>query len=65
MIKIAMIGAGSVVFVKNLLTDILSLPALQDCTIALHDTDPERLRDHRPESINTWGYAVPFLTCRM
>ena len=43
MIKIAMIGAGSVVFVKNLLTDILSLPALQDCTIALHDTDPERL----------------------
>jgi alpha-galactosidase len=42
-IKIAMIGAGSVVFVKNLLTDILSLPALQDCTIALHDIDPERL----------------------
>ncbi len=43
MIKIAMIGAGSVVFVKNLLTDILSLPALQDCTIALHDIDAERL----------------------
>jgi alpha-galactosidase len=43
MLKIAMIGAGSVVFVKNLLTDILSLPALQDCTIALHDIDPERL----------------------
>jgi alpha-galactosidase len=42
-IKIAMIGAGSVVFVKNLLTDILSLPELQDCTIALHDIDPERL----------------------
>lgn len=43
MIKIAMIGAGSVVFVKNLLTDILSLPALQRCTIALHDIDAERL----------------------
>lgn len=43
MIKIAMIGAGSVVFVKNLLTDILSLPALQACTIALHDIDAERL----------------------
>ena len=41
--KIAMIGAGSVVFVKNLLTDILSIPALQDCAIALHDIDPERL----------------------
>ena len=43
MIKIAMIGAGSVVFVKKLLTDILSLPELQDCTIALHDIDAERL----------------------
>lgn len=43
MTKIAMIGAGSVVFVKNLLTDILSLPHLQDCTIALHDIDAERL----------------------
>jgi alpha-galactosidase len=38
-----MIGAGSVVFVKNLLTDILSLPELRDCTIALHDIDAERL----------------------
>ena len=38
-----MIGAGSVVFVKNLLTDILSLPELHDCTIALHDIDAERL----------------------
>ncbi|SDR61871.1 alpha-galactosidase [Rhizobiales bacterium GAS191] len=43
MTKIAMIGAGSVVFVKNLLTDILSLPELKDCTIALHDIDEERL----------------------
>ena len=43
MTKIAMIGAGSVVFVKNLLTDILSLPALNGCEIALHDIDPERL----------------------
>jgi alpha-galactosidase len=42
-LKIAMIGAGSVVFVKNLLTDILSLPELRDCTIALHDIDAERL----------------------
>jgi alpha-galactosidase len=38
-----MIGAGSVVFVKNLLTDILSLPAMKGCTIALHDIDAERL----------------------
>jgi alpha-galactosidase len=43
MTKVTMIGAGSVVFVKNLLTDILSFPALQDITIALHDIDAERL----------------------
>ena len=35
MTRIAMIGAGSVVFVKNLLTDLLSLPVLEGCTIAL------------------------------
>jgi alpha-galactosidase len=43
MTRIAMIGAGSVVFERALLTDILSLDALHDCNIALHDIDPERL----------------------
>jgi alpha-galactosidase len=43
MFKVAMIGAGSVVFVKKLLTDILGLPALRDVTISLHDIDAERL----------------------
>jgi hypothetical protein len=43
MIRIAMIGAGSVVFERNLLADILGLEALRDCAIALHDIDPERL----------------------
>src|SRR5262249_2313106 len=43
MTRIAMIGAGSVVFVKNLLTDLLSLPEIHGCTITLHDIDPERL----------------------
>ena len=43
MVKIAMIGAGSVVFVKNLLTDILSARELAEATIALHDIDMERL----------------------
>ena len=42
--KIAMIGAGSVVFTKNLLGDILSFPALAEAHIALMDIDPERLR---------------------
>jgi len=43
MLKIAMIGAGSVVFVKNLITDVLDLPELRNVTIALHDIDRERL----------------------
>ena len=43
MARIAFIGAGSVVFTKNLLGDILSFPALRDVEIALHDIDPDRL----------------------
>ena len=41
--KIALIGAGSVVFTRNLCNDILLTPALQDSTIVLMDIDPQRL----------------------
>ncbi|KAB8142984.1 alpha-glucosidase/alpha-galactosidase [Chloroflexia bacterium SDU3-3] len=41
--KITFIGAGSVVFTKNLLGDILTFPELAGCTISLYDIDPERL----------------------
>jgi alpha-galactosidase len=41
--KIAFIGAGSVVFTKNLLGDILAYPELHDVEIALHDIDSDRL----------------------
>ncbi len=41
--KISFIGAGSTVFAKNLIGDILSFPELADATISLHDIDPERL----------------------
>lgn len=41
--KIALIGAGSIVFAKRLCIDILSWPALQESTIALMDIDAERL----------------------
>lgn len=44
MSKIVFIGAGSTVFAKNLLGDILSFPELADSTIHLHDIDEERLR---------------------
>jgi alpha-galactosidase len=43
MAKITFIGAGSVVFTKNLLGDILTFPELADCTISLHDIDLVRL----------------------
>src|SRR5512140_1316542 len=44
MTKITFIGAGSTVFAKNLLGDILSFPELADSTISLMDIDPERLK---------------------
>ncbi|MGD9148045.1 MAG: alpha-glucosidase/alpha-galactosidase, partial [Anaerolineae bacterium] len=42
--KITLIGAGSTVFARNLMGDILSFPELAGCTLALHDIDEERLR---------------------
>jgi alpha-galactosidase len=44
MAKITFIGAGSTVFAKNLLGDILSFPELSNATIALYDIDEERLK---------------------
>jgi alpha-galactosidase len=44
MTKISFIGAGSTVFAKNLLGDILSFPELAESTISLMDIDPERLK---------------------
>src|SRR5438128_6048847 len=41
---IVMIGAGSTVFAKNLLGDILSFPELAESHVALMDIDEERLR---------------------
>ena len=42
--KIAFIGAGSTVFAKTLLGDILSYPELREAVISLHDIDDQRLR---------------------
>jgi len=43
MAKIAIIGAGSMVFSRNLISDILAFDALKDTTFALMDVDPDRL----------------------
>ena len=45
--KIAFIGAGSNVFVRNLCRDILTYPALQDSVIALMDINEEKLECSR------------------
>mgnify|MGYP005837978123 CR=1 FL=1 len=43
MSRIALIGAGSVVFTRNLMSDVLLYPELQGSTIALMDIDAYRL----------------------
>jgi alpha-galactosidase len=45
--KIALIGAGSLVFTRNLCSDILLAPCLQDSEISLMDIDPQRLEESR------------------
>ncbi len=42
--KITFIGAGSTVFAKNLIGDILSFPELGDSKICLYDIDENRLK---------------------
>jgi len=47
-VKVTLVGAGSTVFAKNLLGDLLSFPELADgAVVALMDVDAERLRVSR------------------
>jgi len=43
MAKITFIGAGSIVFTRGLVRDILTFPLLENCTISLMDINKERL----------------------
>ncbi|WP_214408738.1 alpha-galactosidase [Sphaerisporangium fuscum] len=52
MARIVLVGAGSITFAKNLLSDILTFPELSESTIVLHDIDPERLAV--AEKMTTW-----------
>jgi alpha-galactosidase len=45
--KITLIGAGSTIFMKNIVGDLLHYPALSDATVALMDTDAARLEESR------------------
>ena len=43
MLKITFMGAGSTVFARNVLGDVMCTPALQECDIALYDISAQRL----------------------
>ncbi len=45
MLKITFLGAGSTIFARNVLGDVMCTPALRNCEIALYDIDPQRLRE--------------------
>ncbi|MBO5454323.1 MAG: alpha-glucosidase/alpha-galactosidase [Clostridia bacterium] len=54
MIKVTFIGAGSTIFCKNVLGDIMFADATHDVDIALYDIDAQRVEDSRliVEAIN-------------
>ena len=43
--KVTFMGAGSTVFSKNVLGDIMCTPEIQRCDIALYDIDATRLEE--------------------
>ena len=45
MLKITFMGAGSTVFARNVLGDVMCTPSLQCCEIALYDIDGTRLKE--------------------
>lgn len=47
MLKITFMGAGSTVFARNVLGDVMCTPALCECEIALYDIDGQRLEESR------------------
>jgi alpha-galactosidase len=47
MTKLAFIGAGSTIFMKNIVGDMLHFEALRDAEIALMDIDARRLEESR------------------
>jgi len=45
MLKITFMGAGSTVFARNVLGDVMCTPSLSECEIALYDIDAQRLKE--------------------
>ena len=47
MLKITFMGAGSTIFARNVLGDVMCTPSLRECEIALYDIDAQRLKESR------------------
>jgi len=64
---ITFVGAGSTIFAKRLLVDILSFPELADSTIRLYDVDPDRLNTSEvvARSVCQVMNANPIITATM
>ena len=45
MLKITFMGAGSTIFVRNVIGDVMCTPSLQECEIALYDIDAQRMEE--------------------
>ena len=43
--KITFMGAGSTVFARNVIGDVMCSEILRDCEVALYDIDPVRLNE--------------------
>ncbi len=57
--KITFIGAGSTIFVKNILGDVFHREALKTAHIALMDIDPTRLKSRILWCVSLWIQQGP------
>ena len=70
MLKIAFMGAGSTIFARNVLGDVMTTEALRECEIALYDIDPVRLEESRRilavinQNINENRATIKKMFCR-
>lgn len=47
MLKITFMGAGSTIFARNVLGDVMCTPSLRECEIALYDIDGTRMEESK------------------
>ena len=59
MAKVAMIGAGSIIFCKTLMSDIMATPGLTDTHFALMSPTETKLRRMEKKRFKPWRRNVP------